>query len=109
MTDVLDREPGSRIGGRYLWFAAQRRRLERERAELRDAVRELADFVPVVATEPAKRLLVQKLHSRLAATSLALSRMDHGRYGRCERCKQAIEPELLAKEPGRRYCRPCNQ
>ena len=53
--------------------------------------------------------LAQRLHARLSAVSLALSRMDHGRYGRCERCKRVVEREVLAARPTARYCRACSQ
>lgn len=94
-------------GGNYGWLVGQRRRLERERAELRASLRRIGEAAPG-GDAPMTRL-AQRLHERLSAASLALTRMDHGRYGRCERCKQAVEREVLAARPTARYCRACSQ
>ena len=87
----------------------QRRRLERERAELRASLRRIGESVAGEGGEAPMTRLAQRLHARLSAVSLALTRMDHGRYGRCERCKQAVEREVLAARPTARYCRACSQ
>ena len=94
-------------GGDYGWLVGQRRRLERERAELRASLRRIGEAAP--GGEAPLTRLAQRLHERLSAASLALTRMDHGRYGRCERCKRSVEREVLAARPTARYCRACSQ
>ena len=96
-------------GGDYGWLVGQRRRLERERAELRASLRRIGEAAPGVGGDAPLTRLAQRLHARLSASSLALTRMDHGRYGRCERCKRAVERDVLAARPTARYCRACSQ
>lgn len=87
----------------------QRRRLERERAELRASLRRIGESVPGEGGEAPMTRLAQRLQARLAAAARALTRMDHGRYGRCEQCRQAVERAVLAARPTARYCRACSQ
>ena len=96
-------------GEDYGWLVGQRRRLERERAELRASLRRIGESAPGAGGDAPLTRLAQRLHARLSAASLALTRMDHGRYGRCERCKRAVEREVLAERPTARYCRACSQ
>ena len=93
----------------YRWLVGQRRRLERERAELRASLRRIWESVPESGGDTPMTRLAQRLRARLSAASRALTRMDHGRYGRCERCKQTVEREVLAARPTARYCRACSQ
>ena len=109
MGDVVGEGGAPDAGGDYGWLVGQRRRLERERAELRASLRRIGESVAGERGEAPMTRLAQRLHERLSAASLALTRMDHGRYGRCERCKQAVEREVLAARPTARYCRACSQ
>ena len=109
MSDVRGEDGAVDAGGDYQWLVGQRRRLERERAELRASLRRIGESAPGVGSEAPMTRLAQRLYARLSAASLALSRMDHGRYGRCERCKQTVEREVLAARPTARYCRACSQ
>ncbi len=93
----------------YGWLVEQRRRLERERAELRASLRRIGAAALGVEGDAPLTRLAQRLQARLAAAALALTRMDHGRYGRCERCRQAVEREVLVTRPTARYCRACSQ
>jgi DnaK suppressor protein len=43
----------------------------------------------------------------LAEIELALARLGHGRFGRCERCGGAISAARLARTPQARYCTSC--
>ncbi len=109
MSDVVGEDGARGTGGDYGWLVGQRRRLERERAELRASLRRLGESVPGAGADAPLTRLAQRLYARLAAASLALTRMDHGRYGRCERCKRAVERDVLAERPTDRYCRACSQ
>ena len=109
MSDVVGEDGARGTGGDYGWLVGQRRRLERERAELRASLRRIGEAAPGVGGDAPLTRLAQRLHARLSAASLALTRMDHGRYGRCERCKRAVERDVLAARPTARYCRACGQ
>ena len=109
MSDSVDEGGAPAAGGSYVWLVGQRRRLERERAELRASLRRIGESVAGAGGDTPMTRLAQRLHARLSAASLALTRMDHGRYGRCERCKQVVEREVLAARPTARYCRACSQ
>ena len=105
----MDDDPGLDAGDDYGWLVGQRQRLERERAELRASLRRIGEAAPGAGGDAPLTRLAQRLHARLSASSRALTRMDHGRYGRCERCKQAVERDVLAARPTARYCRACSQ
>ena len=109
MSDVVGEGGVVGAGGDYGWLVGQRRRLERERAELRASLRRIGEAAPAAGSDAPMTRLAQRLHARLSAASLALTRMDHGLYGRCERCKRAVEREVLAARPTARYCRACSQ
>ena len=109
MSDSVGEGGAPAAGGNYVWLVGQRRRLERERAELRASLRRIGESGPGAGGEAPMTRLAQRLHARLSASSLALTRMDHGRSGRCERCKRVVEREVLAARPTARYCRACSQ
>ncbi len=109
MSDVRGEDGALDARDDYGWLVQQRRRLERERAELRTSLRRLGESAPGAGGGAPLTRLAQRLYARLSAASLALTRMDHGRYGRCERCKQAVERDVLAERPTARYCRACGQ
>ena len=109
MSDFVGEGGAPDAGGDYGWLVGQRRRLERERAELRASLRRIGESVAGAGGKAPMTRLAQRLHARLSGVSLALSRMDHGRYGRCERCKRVVEREVLAARPTARYCRACSQ
>ena len=109
MSDVVGEGGVLDTGGDYRWLVRQRRRLERERAELRASLRRIGEAAPGAGGDAPLTRLAQRLQARLSAVSRALTRMDHGRYGRCERCKRAVEREVLAARPTARYCKACGQ
>ncbi len=45
----------------------------------------------------------------LSQIEAALSKMDKGLYGRCERCRKAVEPKRLKMLPFARYCLRCQE
>ncbi len=53
--------------------------------------------------------LVQGLRSNLLDVERALSKMDRGTYGRCERCGEPIAVERLEAIPWARLCIGCKQ
>jgi RNA polymerase-binding transcription factor DksA len=53
--------------------------------------------------------LIDQAEQHLADLDQALSRLDQGSYGRCERCGQPIAPARLAARPAARTCIGCAQ
>lgn len=51
--------------------------------------------------------LVRDAERRLSDLETALTRVDAGEYGICERCGRPIDPERLAVRPTARSCVPC--
>jgi DnaK suppressor protein len=51
--------------------------------------------------------VVDATRARLAEVDAALSRLDSGTYGTCERCGSPIDPERLAALPATRRCIAC--
>lgn len=60
------------------------------------------------AFELEKRLAVEKrLMAALAEVEHALQKYEHGTYGRCDRCGQAISLERLEALPQANLCMKC--
>ena len=55
----------------------------------------------------ANLTLEHTLESTLRDIDSALSRIEKGTYGICEKCGGEIEAELLKIDPESRYCRSC--
>jgi DnaK suppressor protein len=61
-----------------------------------------------IAFERAKvAALLSEAQAYLRDVDLALTRLDAGTYGTCERCGGAIGPERLAARPATRTCISC--
>ncbi len=101
---------------------ALRRSLIRERSELLQRVREFrneqeADVSPPPSDEfdVARSLadvethasLIERAEYRLKALDAALSRLERGRYGRCEECGEEIPVPRLELLPFAAYCVDC--
>ena len=98
-----------------------RSQLEQERDDLRRQLAELghgteggltydanfADSSQVTAERGEADALAAKLHETLAEVEDALSKIDQGTYGTCERCGQEIAPARLEAKPAARYCINC--
>jgi DnaK suppressor protein len=54
----------------------------------------------------ARRTVAER--QALAEIEAALNRIANGQYGRCEQCREAIAPALLARQPQARYCTACS-
>jgi DnaK suppressor protein len=48
--------------------------------------------------------IVQDLEAQLVEIDHALSRLEHGTYGRCEACGREIDSERLQARPATRFC-----
>jgi RNA polymerase-binding transcription factor DksA len=102
-------------------LVAMKRQLEAERAELQAEIKELDEILEVKpdytlgAGDPAVYQWEFNLARRsqamekLQAVEQALSRIDEGRYGRCERCGHEIESERLELLPSTSLCARCAQ
>ncbi len=105
---------------RELLLAEQRRAreraaaLEREFAGLAEAASSAGtddEHDPEGATLAFERqhaaALLEAAREQLAAIDAALGRLQAGRYGRCERCGQPIDPDRLAARPTALTCIRC--
>jgi DnaK suppressor protein len=97
--------------------------LEEERASLEHQLGELgfggvsgtglsydsnfADSSQVTAERGEAEALAGELRSALADVERAIVRFDHGAFGVCERCGQAIAPARLEAKPAVTTCIAC--
>ena len=51
--------------------------------------------------------MISQARERVAEIDAALTRLETGGYGRCERCGQPIAPERLAARPAAAMCIGC--
>ncbi len=47
------------------------------------------------------------LKDRLSEVDIALSKIQSGTYGVCEKCGKPIEEEILSIDPESRFCKAC--
>ncbi len=107
------------MGKRKALTEKERKQLEKERQQtvaelerLREYVRtqpeSSADSVDLDVYEREKNLaLVRRLETRLDEIDYALEAAKKGRYGICERCGRAIDPERLKALPETTLCLQC--
>jgi DnaK suppressor protein len=102
--------PETMPGWRTLLESHWRARLERV-TELSLAYHDAEEARTGLGTRarPGRPLLRQAVTERraLAEIELALARLGHGRFGRCERCGGAISAPRLTRTPQARYCLSC--
>jgi RNA polymerase-binding transcription factor DksA len=60
------------------------------------------------ACESGKQSLENALAEELREVEAALSRIDAGQYGYCERCGRALGHQRLRAVPAARYCIECS-
>lgn len=101
--------------------ASYRSLLEQERASLQSQLTELgygeqgrieydsnfADTSQVTAERGENETLASQLKDALADVMKALSKLDDGSYGTCERCGNQISPARLEAKPASAYCIDC--
>ena len=87
--------------------------LETDREQLTEQLAELtggsfdenfADSGQVAAEQGEAHALAASLKEQLDAVELALTKLDDGTYGLCERCQQPIPDARLEAMPASRYC-----
>ena len=90
--------------------------LEEERDQLKSQLAELddegdlsydenfADSAQVAGQQGANRALSGQLSENLGEVERALTKMDDGTYGRCERCGKEISEARLEAMPATPYC-----
>jgi DnaK suppressor protein len=105
-------------------FTEIRRRLEQERASLRDQIdslaidnqnqqddygvgNHLADDATEVFTRERNIALRNNAQELLAQVEAALHRLDEGAYGLCARCGREIATERLDALPSATFCITC--
>jgi RNA polymerase-binding transcription factor DksA len=87
--------------------------LEEERSHLRaqvDAIEaakfddNFADSGQVAAEQGEAKTLAGNLQDQLDDVEAALSKLDDGTYGQCEKCQKAIGDARLEAMPATRFC-----
>ena len=87
--------------------------LETDREQLTEQLAELtggsfdenfADSGQVAAEQGEAHALAASLQEQLDAVELALTKLDEGTYGVCERCQEPIPDARLEAMPASRYC-----
>jgi DnaK suppressor protein len=83
-------------------------------AELEKALREKPDCGlgkgnSAATHREVDHALLRRLKRRAASFERALSRLQQGSYGICERCGKSIHPERLAVLPDSKTCVDCAQ
>jgi RNA polymerase-binding transcription factor DksA len=87
--------------------------LEEERAHLREQVdaiaassfdENFADSGQVAAEQGEAKTLAGNLQDQLDDVDAALSKLDDGTYGQCEKCQKAIGDARLEAMPATRFC-----
>lgn len=68
-----------------------------------------ADSAQATAERSQLLSMIQQLQDQRAEIVAALGRIDHGTYGKCERCGREIEVERLEAIPTTRLCVSCKQ
>lgn len=95
--------------------------LEAEQADLRAQLAELgfgeagglsydsnfADTSQVTAERGEAEALAGKLRDALGEVEAAITRLEEGTYGSCERCGKPIAPARLEAKPAARRCIAC--
>jgi RNA polymerase-binding transcription factor DksA len=67
----------------------------------------LGEGDPAIVRWEMNQALLAQGRERAASLERALSRINEGTYGTCERCGQPIHPDRLAVLPGVRTCIHC--
>jgi DnaK suppressor protein len=86
--------------------------LEEEREQLLEQLREpdeafdenFADSGQVAAEQGEAQALAASLRDQLDAVEQALTKLDEGTYGLCERCQKPIPEARLEAVPASRFC-----
>ena len=83
-----------------------RKQLEEQLAEFGGASfdENFADSGQVAAEQGEAHSLANSLREQLDAVEQALTKLDEGTYGLCERCQQPIPDARLEAMPASRFC-----
>lgn len=73
----------------------------REMGNMEEEADEMQEYDNMLSVE-------HNLEIRLKDINLALSKIDKGGYGICEKCQKEIETERLLANPEARLCMKCN-
>jgi len=95
-----------------LWQEIRKDLLDRVSEEYQDViktVKEVEDLAQADLDEETWLGVVEARKAELEAIALALWKIDHGDYGRCERCRRWICIERLQVRPQSVYCLECKK
>jgi DnaK suppressor protein len=87
-------------------------KLQRQIDKLELALEEKPDYGlgegdPTITRWEMDLALLEQFRGRALKLEQALSQVDEGKYGLCERCGQPIHPDRLQILPGTRLCIRC--
>lgn len=87
-------------------------RIREQIVKLEESLAEKPDYGlgqgdPAIVRWEMNRALLAQQQARVQSLEQALSRMNQGRYGICEKCGQPIHPDRLAVLPDVRLCIRC--
>jgi RNA polymerase-binding protein DksA len=68
-----------------------------------------ADSASATAERSQLLSIIEQLQQHRTDIKDALTRMDEGVYGKCQRCGNDIPPERLEARPATRFCVKCQQ
>ena len=74
----------------------------KERGDKKEEADEAQEYENLLSLE-------QSLELKLRDVDLALEKLLHGTYGKCERCAKFIEEERLMANPSAKLCIECNK
>jgi DnaK suppressor protein len=78
-----------------------------EEGVLKEDVYETSDLANKYEAREDLHLQIEALEKRLEILEKALTKLNEGNYGKCERCGGDIEEERIFFDPAVIYCRKC--
>lgn len=89
------------------WMTDIRERLTSEHEAQSRRLAELVAEPGDAAEAHTRDAMIATIRESLDQLSAALTRIDEGRYGKCEECGDPIPRERLEIRPQARFCVPC--
>jgi DnaK suppressor protein len=78
-----------------------------EEGVLKEDVYETSDLANKYEAREDLHLQIEALEKRLEVLERALTKINEGTYGKCEKCGGVIEEGRISLDPATIYCRKC--
>jgi DnaK suppressor protein len=78
-----------------------------EEGVLKEDVYETSDLANKYEAREDLHLQIESLEKRFEVLEKALTKINEGTYGKCERCGGVIEEGRISLDPAAIYCRKC--